>query len=66
MKNLEIICLTHEEIESYRLRYVVGLDQNESALKMNTSQSTYQRILMSASKKIADALINGKALKIVE
>jgi len=33
---------------------------------MKTSQSTYQRILYSAYKKIADALINGKAIKITK
>jgi predicted DNA-binding protein (UPF0251 family) len=32
---------------------------------MNTSTSTYQRIIDLAYKKIADALINGKAIKIV-
>jgi len=32
---------------------------------MNTSQSTYQRILYSAYEKITDALINGKAIKII-
>ena len=32
---------------------------------MKTSQSTYQRILYSAYKKIADALVNGKAIKIL-
>lgn len=64
MRNLEIIELSSEEIEAYRLRHVEDLDQQEAANKMNTSQSTYQRILYSASKKIADALINGKAIKI--
>ncbi len=65
MKYLEIIELTAEEIEAYRLRHIDDLDQKEAANKMNTSSSTYQRILYSAYKKIADALINGKAIKIV-
>ncbi|MEA3399356.1 MAG: DUF134 domain-containing protein [Patescibacteria group bacterium] len=65
MVNLEVVCITHEEIESYRLRYIHKLDQNEASKKMDTSQSTYQRILTSASEKIADALVNGKALEIV-
>jgi len=42
------------------------MEQQEAADKMHTSQSTYQRILYSAYKKIADALINGKAIKIVK
>lgn len=66
MTEIDVVTLTSEEIEAYRLRYVSGLDQNESAKKMNTSQSTYQRILTSASEKIADALVNGKALEIIE
>jgi predicted DNA-binding protein (UPF0251 family) len=41
------------------------MEQNDGAKEMNTSQSTYQRILSSANKKIADALINGKAIKIL-
>ncbi len=65
MANLEIVQLSTEEMESYRLRHVQGLDQIEAAKQMNTSASTYQRILYSANKKIADALINGKAIKII-
>ena len=66
MCNLEIVELTIEEIESYRLRYIDDLEQKEAAEKMHTSQSTYQRILCSAYKKIADALIIGKAIKIIK
>ena len=66
MRELEIVELTAEEIEAYRLRHINDLEQQEAADKMNTSQSTYQRILYSAYKKIADALINGKAIKIIK
>ncbi len=66
MRYLEIVELTAEEMEAYRLRHINDLDQKEAAKKMNTSQSTYQRILYSAYKKIADALINGKAIKIIK
>jgi uncharacterized protein len=66
IKNLEIIELTTEELETYRLRYINNLDQQKSAEKMKTSTSTYQRILYSAHKKIANALINGKAIKIID
>ncbi|MCK4805903.1 MAG: DUF134 domain-containing protein [Candidatus Pacebacteria bacterium] len=65
MRFLDIIELTTEEAEALRLKNVQGLDQQEAAKKMNTSQSTFQRILSSAYKKISDALINGKAIKIV-
>lgn len=66
MKNLKIVELTVEELEAYRLRYIDDLEQQEAADKMHTSQSTYQRILYSAYKKIADALINGRAIKIIK
>jgi len=66
MCDLEIIELTAEELEAYRLRHINDLEQKEAAGKMHTSQSTYQRILYSAYKKIADALTNGKAIKIIK
>lgn len=66
MRNLEIVELTIEEMEAYRLRHINDLDQQQSADKMNTSTSTYQRILNSAYKKIAEALVNGKAIKIIK
>ncbi len=66
MRFLEIVELTTEEIEAYRLRHINDLEQKKAAEKMRTSQSTYQRILYSAYKKIADVLINGKAIKIIK
>jgi len=66
MRCLEIIELTTEEAEALRLRNIQDLEQEEAAKKMNTSQSTYQRILSSAYKKITEALIEGKAIKIIK
>jgi len=65
MRFLDIVELTTEEVEALRLKNVQGLDQEQAAKEMNTSQSTFQRILSLAYKKISDALINGKAIKIV-
>lgn len=65
MSSLEIVELTAEELEAYRLRYIEELDQANSAERMGTSSSTYQRILAAASKKIADALVNGKAIRLI-
>jgi len=59
-----VIELTTEEIEALRLKNIEELDQVEAAKKMSTSQSTFQRILCSAYKKVSNALINGKAIKI--
>lgn len=66
MRNLQVIELSLEEIEAYRLRHIEDMDQQAAAEKMHTSTSTYQRILYSAYGKIADALINGKAIKIIK
>lgn len=66
LSNLEVVDLEIEEIEAYRLRYIENLDQQTSAKEMDISTSTYQRILYSSCAKIADALINGKAIKIIK
>lgn len=64
MNQLEIVDLTIEEMEAFRLRHVRDMEQSAAAKTMQTSQSTYQRILYSAYRKIADALVNGKAISI--
>ena len=64
MRFLDEVELSREEMEALRLKNLEELDQIKAAEKMETSQSTFQRILSSANKKIADALINGKAIKI--
>jgi predicted DNA-binding protein (UPF0251 family) len=66
MRHLEVVELTIEEVEALRLRNIEELDQTECAKKMNTSQSTFQRILSSAYKKITIAIVNGRAIKIVQ
>lgn len=63
-RQLEIIELTIEELEALRLKNVEDMDQTQAAKKMKTSQSTFQRILNSAYKKVSDALVNGKVIKI--
>jgi predicted DNA-binding protein (UPF0251 family) len=65
MRHLEVVELTTEEVEALRLKNIEDLDQVECAKKMNTSQSTFQRILCSAYKKITEAFIKGKAIRIV-
>jgi uncharacterized protein len=64
MVHLEEIVLTNEELEAVKLKDYDGLDQIEAARKMNTSQSTFQRILTSARRKIAESVVKGRALKI--
>jgi predicted DNA-binding protein (UPF0251 family) len=64
MISLEEVVLTVDEFEAIRLKDYERLDQTEAAKRMNISQPTFQRLYDSARKKIADALVNGKALRI--
>jgi predicted DNA-binding protein (UPF0251 family) len=61
---LETIVLTMEEFEAVRLKDFLGLEQETAAQKMNISQPTFYRLITSARRKIADALINGKAIRV--
>ena len=63
---LDVIELSKEELEALRLKNIEGLDQNASAQKMHTSQSSFQRILTQAYQKISKALVYGKAIKILD
>lgn len=65
MSILDVVELSLEETEALRLKNIEKLDQIECARIMNTSQSTLQRILSRAYNKVSDAIINGKAIKIV-
>jgi len=58
------ICLAVEEAEAIRLKDLEGLDQEECAQRMNVSRTTFARVLNSARQKTADALLNGKAIRI--
>jgi len=66
LRFLDEVELTTEELEALRLKNIKNLDQITCAQEMKTSQSTFQRILSSAYQKISQALINGKAIKIVK
>ncbi len=64
MRELEEVNLSIEEAEAIRLKDLEGLEQEQAAEKMNISRPTFQRILASARRKIADVLLNGKAIRI--
>ncbi len=59
---LEEIVLKIEEAEALRLKDLQGLDQIDCAVEMGVSRTTFQRILVQARLKVADALINSKML----
>jgi uncharacterized protein len=61
---LEEINITLDEFEAIRLADLEGLYQEKAAKKMNISRPTFTRLIESAHKKIADAIVKGKALKI--
>jgi len=61
---LEEVLLTVDEFEAVRLADLEGLYQEQAAEKMNVSRQTFGRIIESAHKKVAEALVQGKALKI--
>ncbi|MCD6453550.1 MAG: DUF134 domain-containing protein [Dehalococcoidales bacterium] len=63
-RTLEEVCLSVEEAEAVRLKDLEGLEQEECARKMSISRPTFHRVLGAARGRIADALLNGKAIRI--
>ena len=61
---LESVAVSVEELEAIRLKDLEGLQQEECAERMRISRPTFHRVLESARQKVADALINGKAVRI--
>ena len=59
-----IVILRIEEIEAIRLVDFLGLSQHEAAASMGISQKSLWNDLKAARFKIADAIINGKAIQI--
>ena len=66
LRSLEEIGVTRDELEALRLKDVEKLDQRDAAERMEVSQPTFHRILQSARNKTAEALIKGKAIRIIE
>jgi len=64
LRELDEVILLPEELEAIKLYEVESLDQTQAAAKMNISQPTFARILASANRKIAQALVKGMAIRI--
>ncbi len=62
LSKLERVYLTIDEFEAIRLACFKGLKQIDASKKMKISRPTFSRILTSANKKIADGLVNIKAI----
>lgn len=63
-KSLEMIVIYEDEMEAIRLADLESLYQQECADKMQISRTTFSRLVESARKKIADALVNQKAIRV--
>jgi uncharacterized protein len=64
LSGLEEVRLTRDELEALRLADLEGLYQAEAAEKMEISRQTFGNIVESARHKVADVLVNGRALRI--
>jgi len=62
---LEETELSLDEFEALRLADLGGLYQEDAAGRMKISRQTFANIVHEARRKVADALVHGKALKIM-
>ncbi len=63
VSELEEVVMTLDEFEAIRLADLEGLYQERAAETMRVSRPTFSRIVESAHRKIADAFVHGKALR---
>ncbi len=63
-EKLEEVLLGLDEAEALRLADLEGLYQEAAARSMGVSRQTFGRIVETARRKVADAVLNGKALRI--
>lgn len=64
LRDLEEVVLLPDELEAVKLYEIDELEQIEASIKMKISQPTFARLLGCANKKIAEAIIKGKAIRI--
>lgn len=64
MTKLDLVKLDVEELEALKLKDSENLDQKNAAQRMGISRSTFQRLLASARKKVANSILEGKALRV--
>ncbi len=64
LRCLKDVSVTLDEFESIRLADLEGLTHAQAAKLMKVSRPTFTRILASAHLKVADCLVNIKAIKI--
>ena len=64
MPLLDEVVLTIDEFEALRLADLQGLSQEAAATRMKISRATFGRIIEKARRTLADAIVNGKAIRI--
>ena len=64
VRELEEVVLTEDELEAIRLADLEDLYHEKAANEMRISRQTFGNIIRAAHKKIASALMHGKALRI--
>jgi predicted DNA-binding protein (UPF0251 family) len=64
LKNLDHAHITVDELEALRLSDYEGLSHEVVAQQMKVSRPTVTRMLAKAHRAVADALVNGKAIRI--
>lgn len=64
MGSLEMVTLALEEVEAIRLKDIEDLHQEECGERMGVSRATFHQVLGSAHAKVADAILNGKAIRV--
>lgn len=66
LSQLKEVKLAADELEALRLADMDGLYHEKAAAKMGISRPTFGRILQSARKKVATALVQGHALHLLD
>ncbi len=66
MLELEEVLLEQDELEALRLADFNASSHEEGAKEMKISRATFGRILENARNKVADAILNAKAIRINE
>lgn len=66
LRELEEVMLEADELEALKLYEVDNLEQTKAAVAMGISQPTFARILDRAQRKVAEAVVCGKAIIITQ
>jgi predicted DNA-binding protein (UPF0251 family) len=62
--SMDVVTLLPEEIEAIKLADLLDMEQEEIAARMGVSRKSAWKDLHSARKKVADAVVNSKILRV--